>query len=144
MAVPAGAVTVRHIDVTVAESGDAYIVADYSLNWIEQVVVYPAALSLLSLDTGKHTVIHSVSPDQARLTMQHFVKVQHTNNSTIYSTKAFSAVDAQRELNQLWFGGLVTLDLTSGSLTIRFPDGDTVENTDLTTIPAFVHTTTAP
>ena len=44
LVIPAGAVSIRHIDVTVAENGDALIAADYSLNWVEQAIVYPCLL----------------------------------------------------------------------------------------------------
>ncbi|MCX6698725.1 MAG: hypothetical protein NTV68_02165 [Methanomicrobiales archaeon] len=45
---PVGAVSIRHIDATVAVNGDTLIVADYTLDWVEQAIVYPAALSILS------------------------------------------------------------------------------------------------
>ena len=143
-AAPVAAITVKHIDITVAENGDADITADYTMNWMEQAVVYPAALPLATAAAGDHAVIHSISPNRAQLTAKNFVSVLHTNGSTVYSTPAFSSGDAQRQLDRFWFANLVTLDLTSGTLTVRFPDGATGDYTGLSSVPSFMHTVSVP
>ena len=78
LVIPAGAVSIRHIDITVAENGDALIAADYSLNWAEQAIVYPAAVPLLLGALGKNIQVHSFSPDKTQLTVQHLVTVSQT------------------------------------------------------------------
>jgi len=137
---PAGAITVNHLDITVAENGDALITGDYSMNWIEQAVVYPAGVSILAVNAPDNAVIHSISPNQVRVTVQKLVQVRRTADSTVYTTPAFSASDAQKELDQFWFANMVSLDLTPGTLTLTFPDGATVEDSDLSSVPSFVYT----
>ncbi len=142
--VPVAAITVKHLDVTVAENGDAEITADYGMNWMEQAVVYPAGVSILAVKTPSNVVVHSVSPDRASLAVHKLVAVQRATGSTTYKTPAFSANDAQRMLNQFWFANLVTLDFAPGTLTIRYPDGATTEYSDLSSVPSFTHSVTAP
>lgn len=142
--IPAGAVSIRHLDVTVADNGDALIVADYSLNWAEQAIVYPAALPLLSGALGKNIRVHSVSPDNTQLTVQHLVTVGQNPGATSYKTPAFSLADAKNQLDKYWFSDMITLDGTSGYLTIRFPDGETIEYRDLTSVPSFEHVIPSP
>ena len=137
---PVGAITVKHLDITVAENGDASIIGDYSMNWIEQAVVYPAGVSILAVNAPEHAVVHSISPNQVQVTVQKLVQVRHNADSTVYTTPAFSASDAQKELDQFWFANMVSLDLTPGTLTMRFPDGVTVEDSDLSSVPSFVYT----
>jgi len=144
LVMPAGAVSIRHIDVTVAENGDALIAADYSLNWAEKAIVYPAALPLLFGGLGKNILVHSVSPDKTQLTVQHLVTVGKNPGSTNYKTPAFSLADARKQLDKYWFSKMVTLDGTSGDLTIRFPDGKSVEFRDLTSVPSFEHVIPSP
>ena len=158
LVIPAGAVSIRHIDVTVAENGDALIVADYSLNWAEQAIVYPAAVPLLSGALGKNIPVnsvshnntqlniqvHSVSPDKTQLTVQRLVTVGKNPGATNYKTPAFSLADARKELDKYWFSNMITLDITSGYLTIRFPDGETIEYRDLTSVPSFEHAVFRP
>jgi hypothetical protein len=139
LVIPAGAVSIRHIDVTVAENGDAFIAADYSLNWAEQAIVYPAALPLLSGALGKNIRVHSISPDNTQLTVQHLVTVGQNQGATSYKTPAFSLAAAKKQLDNYWFSDRITLDGTSGYLTIRFPDGNSVEYQDLTSVPSFEH-----
>ena len=141
---PVLAITVKHIDITVAENGDACITGDYSMNWMEQMVVYPAGLSIVTVSPPKYTTIHSVSPSSVQVTVNKLVKVRHTNASTTYITPAFSGADATKELDKFWFANMVNLDLAPGTLTLRFPDGATVEDTDLTGVPSFTHTVAAP
>ncbi|MFA4824329.1 MAG: hypothetical protein WC593_04140 [Methanoregula sp.] len=144
LVIPTGAVSIRHIDVTVAENGDALIVTDYTLNWAEQAIAYPAAVPLLSGALGKNIRVHSVSPGNSQLMVQHLVKVNQNQGITTYKTPAFSLSDARKELDKYWFGDIITLDGTSGSITIRFPDGQTVEYQDLTSVPSFEHAIPRP
>jgi hypothetical protein len=139
-AVPVAAITVKHLDVNVGENGDAGITADYDMNWMEQVIVYPAGLSILAVNAPDRAVIHSVSPFQAYLTVKNLVTVQHTNDSAIYTTPAFSGQDAQKVLDRFWFANMVALNFAPGTITFRFPDGATIEDTDLSSVPSFVHT----
>ncbi len=143
-AAPVTAITVKHIDITVAENGDAYITGDYSMNWMEQMVVYPAGLSIVTVSPPKSATIHSISPSSVQVTVNKLVKVRHTNTSTTYITPAFSGADATKELDKFWFANMVNLDLAPGTLTLRFPDGATVADTDLTGVPSFTHTVAAP
>ncbi len=142
--IPAGAATIRHIDATVIENGDMLIVADYSLDWTEEAIVYPAALPLLSGMLGKNFQVHSVTPDNVQLTVKNLVWVRQKQGTTMYETPAISLANAQKELDKLWFGDMITLDGSLGSLTIRFPDGKTVEYQDLTVIPSFKHAVASP
>lgn len=144
LVLPAGAATIRHIDATVAENGDMLIVADYSLNWTEEAIVYPAALPLLAGVLGKNFQVHSVTPDKVQLTVKNLVWVRQKQGTTTYETPAISLANAQKELDRFWFGDMITLDGTSGSLTIRFPDGETVEYQDLTAVPSFKHAIASP
>ncbi len=134
-----GAVSIRHIDAAVAVNGDTLIVADYTLDWIEQAIVYPAALTILSGAPKEKIQVQSISPGGAQLTVRHLVSVRQTQNMTIYKTPAFSLADARHELDTYWFGPMITLDGASCSLTVRFPDGKTVSYQDITSVPSFEH-----
>ncbi|WP_321504878.1 hypothetical protein [uncultured Methanoregula sp.] len=139
LVLPAGAVSVRHIDATVAENGDTYIVADYSLSWAEKAIVYPAALPLLLASPKKNVQVISVSPEEVTLNVRHLVKVQQIPAARRYTTPAFSLADARKELDKYWFSHMVQLDGATGNLTIRFPDGEIIEHQDLTFVPSFEH-----
>jgi hypothetical protein len=139
LVVPVEAASIRHIDATIAENGDASIVAGYSLNWAEQVFVYPAAVPLLAGVTGKNIQVHSVSPSETQVTVLHLAKVVNTPGATTYKTPAFALSDARKKLDAFWFGDMVTLDGSSGSLTFRYPDGAIIEYQDLTSIPPTEH-----
>jgi hypothetical protein len=136
---PAEAVSIRHIDITVSVNGDALVVADYSLNWAEQAIVYPATVPLLAGSAGKNIRVHSVSFDKAQLTIRHFANVRQNLDTTTYNTPAFSLADASLELDKFWFGDMIALDGASGYLTIRFPDGATVEYQNLNSVPSLEH-----
>jgi len=143
IAQPATALEVRHIDISVSANGDAFITADYRMNLVEQLAVYPAALPLIAANSGKKVVIHSVSPQGIVLTAPYLVNVRHIANATLYRTPSCSITDLQRELDKFWFGDLVNLDVTSGSVRITFPDGKIINYTDLTHIPSFEHAVAA-
>jgi hypothetical protein len=144
LVIPANAASIRHVDATIAENGDAAFVAEYSLNWAEQVLVYPAAVPLLAGIAGKNIQVHSITPNEAQLTVLHFAKVVRTPGATLYKTPAFALSDARKKLDSYWFGDMVTLDGASASLTIRYPDGETIEYQDLTSIPSFEHMVLSP
>lgn len=139
LVVPANAASIRHIDTTIAENGDAVIVADYSLDWAEQAFVYPAVAPLIAGLAGKNVQIHSITPGEAQLTALHFATVVRTSEKTTYTTTSFGLAEARKKLDSYWFGNMVTLDGASGSLTLRFPDGEIIEYPDLTSVPSFEH-----
>jgi hypothetical protein len=141
LVVPAGAVTIKHIDAAVSENGDTLITADYTLEWAEKAIVYPAAVPLIQGYPKKNVQIVSVSPDKAQVSVQHLVKVTQMPDARRYTTPAFSLADARKEVGRFWFGDMITLDGTAGSLTIRFPDGEIIEYQDLTAVPSFEHVT---
>ncbi|MEI7856888.1 MAG: hypothetical protein WCH85_05215 [Methanomicrobiales archaeon] len=139
LVLPAGAASIRHIDATVAENGDTQIVAEYSLNWAEKAIAYPAAVPLLSGVLGNNVQVHSVTPEKAELTVKHFVTVQQQPGTTTYKTPAISVADVRKKIDTFWFGNIISLDGASGSLTFRFPDGETIDYKDLTAVPSFEH-----
>lgn len=144
LVVPAEAASIRHIDATIAENGDASIVADYSLNWAEQAFVYPAAIPLIAGITGKNIQVHSVTSSQTQVTVLHLAKVVRTPGTTTYKIPAYALSDARKKLDRFWFGDMVTLDGSSGSLTFRFPDGAITEYQDITSIPPTEHVVYLP
>lgn len=144
LVVPAQAASIRHIDATVAENGDTSVVATYSLNWAEQAFVYPAALPLVAGLAGKNIQVHSITPSEAQVTVLGFTKVIKTPGATTYKTPAFGIADARKKLDTFWFANMVTLDGSSGTLTIRYPDGGTTEYADLTSVPSLEYVVTQP
>ncbi|MFA4876584.1 MAG: hypothetical protein WC586_04160 [Methanoregula sp.] len=141
LVLPAGAVSIQHIDATVAENGDTEIIADYTLSWVEKAAVWPAAIPLLYSSPKKNIDILSVSPNEARVNVKGLVKVRQIPDARKYTTPAFSLAEARKTLNTFWFGNMVALDGSAGTLTIRFPDGEIIEYQDLTTVPSFEHVT---
>lgn len=139
LVIPAGAASIRHIDATVAENGDTMIVADYSLNWAEHAIAYPAAVPLLSGVLGKNIQVHSFTPEKTELTIRNFVDVKQEQGTSTYKTPVLSLAAARKQLNKYWFGDIISLDGASGTLTFRFPDGETIEYKDLTAVPSFEH-----
>lgn len=139
-----GAISISHIEATVAENGDTVIVADYSLEWTERAIVYPAALPLIQASPKKNVQILSVTPDSARIAVQHLVRVKETPDGRRYTTPSFSLADARKELDKFWFGSMISLDGREGSITIRFPDGEVTEYSDLTSVPSFDYVTRNP
>jgi hypothetical protein len=144
LVLPAGAVTLKSIRASVAENGDTTIVADYSLNWAEQAIAYPAALPLVSAASGKNTRVVSISPGQAEIVTRKFATVRQKPGAITYSTPPFSLSDARRELDKYWFGDMITLDAGSTLLTIVFPDGEMVQYRGLDSVPSFEHTVIKP
>jgi len=141
LVLPAGALSIRHIDATVADNGDTLIRADYSLAWVEKAIVYPAAVPLIQGYPKKNVQILSVSPDTAQVRVQGLVRVTQMPDARRYTTPAFSLADARKDLDKYWFGNMIILDGTAGTLTIRFPDGEIIEHQDLSSVPSFEHIT---
>jgi hypothetical protein len=141
LSAPANAISIKHISATVADNGDTTFTGDYSLEWAERAIAYPAAAPLIQGYPKKNVQILSITPERAQVVVRHLVTVTQIPDARKYTTPAFSLADARKELDKFWFGSMITLDGTRGSLTIQFPDGTIIEHNDLTSVPSFEHVT---
>ncbi|HEX3001309.1 MAG TPA: hypothetical protein VHN82_02910 [Methanoregula sp.] len=135
----ATAISIKHVDAIVSDNGDTLFTADYTLQWAERAIAYPAAVPLIQGYPKKDVQILSVTPERAQVVVQHLVTVQQLPDARKYITPGFSLANAKSELNKYWFGSMITLDGAAGSLSIHFPDGAIIEHKDLTTVPSFEH-----
>lgn len=146
LVMPVHAFTLKTLDVTVAQNGDATIDARYDLSFIEQTAVYfrlaDPSKELQSAFNSKSSIpasVQSVSSTAARISEPSYADVQKTDKGTVYTTPSLSFGRAQQALSGYWFAPLVTLDFSKGVTTITFPDGYVQQYAGQTSIPSVSH-----
>ena len=147
MVMPASAFTMKSLDVTVGQNGDAVIDAQYDLSFIEQSAVYfqiadPSRelQSAFNTKSKNPVTVESVSSSSARILVPTYITMTSTSEGTTYTTPALSFERARNELKGYWFAPLVSLDFSKGTTTVRFPDGYTQQFAGQISIPSVSHT----
>jgi hypothetical protein len=142
----ASAFTMNRLDIQVTGSGDAKVTADYSLSWLEQVVVFmhiakPAQQlqNVLEQYSGKEAVVTSVSPAEAELVISDFAQVHDAANETMYTTPYLDFSGAAQAVRGFRFSRFVNIDASPDVSVVSFPDGyeETFYNTLV--IPSITH-----
>jgi len=147
MVMPASAFTMKSLDVTIGQNGDATIDAQYGLSFIEQSAVYfqladPSRQlqSAFNTKASAQVTVESVSPNSARISIPFYTSVKKGDDGITYTTPALSFERARTALKSYWFAPLVSLDFSKGVTTVTFPDGYQEQFYGQITIPAVSHT----
>jgi hypothetical protein len=146
LAAPAVAFTLNRLDISVAESGDAEVTADYSLSWMEQLVVFmriaqPAQQLENALEqySGKDVVVTSVSIREAQLDIYDFAAVRDTANETIYTTPYLDFSQAEQAARENRLSRFTTIDASPDVSVVSFPDGYQEIFQNNLSIPSITH-----
>jgi hypothetical protein len=146
LAPPAAAFTMERLDIAVLENGDAEITADYTLTWVERIVVYvriahPELLlgQALREYSGKEVNVTSVTPGQTVLSIRDFAEVRETGNETFYVTPSLDFSMAGQAVRGYWFSPFVSVDASPELTTVSFPDGHQEAFFDTLVIPSITH-----
>ena len=143
---PAGAVSIRALTITIAPNGDATVDLQYSLTLLEQTAVYfqladPAAELKQGLESnlGRQVTVLGVSPASAEVIIPSFASVSESQGSMTVTTPGFSLAQAQHDIDRYWFAPLISPDFTPQVTTIVFPDGTSETVYNEIDIPSFTH-----
>jgi hypothetical protein len=146
LAAPAVAFTLNRLDIRIAGNGDAEVTADYSLTWVERIVVFmriaePERLleNALLQYSGKEVAVASVSPGETVLSVHEYATVRQTGNTTIYTTPYLDFSGAEEALKGYWFSRFVTVDASPELSVVSFPDGYNETFSDALVIPSITH-----
>ena len=150
LAIPAGAFTINTLAVTITESGDAEISVDYSLSWVERVVVFMRIAhpdqqleQALERYARKEVTVTSVNPGRTELYVEEFVRVTDApDGGIIYTTPSMDFSLAEQQVKGYWFSRFVTVDSSPEIAVITFPDGYQEQFVNVTYVPSVIHQTT--
>jgi hypothetical protein len=130
LAAPAAAFTVSSFAVTITENGDAEIAVDYSLSWVERVVVFMRIAhheqqleQALEGYSGKDIEVVSMTPGSTDLFVQEFAGMTDDGTGIIYSTPSMDFSQAEQMIQGYWFTRFIKLDASPEITVITFPDG---------------------
>jgi len=147
LVMPVSAFTMKSLDITVAQNGDATINAQYDLSFIEQTAIYfriadPSRelQSAFNTKTSKPVTVQSVSATSAQISVPSYASVKMGSEGTTYTIPAVSFERARTALKGYWFAPLVSLDFSKGVTTVTFPDGYSQQFNGQISIPAVSHT----
>jgi len=148
LAAPAAAFTVNNLVVNIAENGDAEISVDYSLSWVERVVVFmkiahPEQQLEQALEgyTGKEVQVTSVNPGRTDLFVQDFAGMTDNGTGITYRTPSMDFIQAEQMIQGYWFSRFVSVDASPEIAVITFPDGYEETFLNVANIPGVIHKT---
>ena len=143
---PAAAFTMDSLYITVQENGDAVVTADYTLTWVERIVVYvriaqPELLLGQALEqySGKEVTVTSVTPGETVLSIENFAVVRDTMNETTHITPTLDFSGVDQAVRGYWFSPFVSVDASPGLTIVSFPDGHQQAFFDQLVIPSITH-----
>jgi len=146
LAAPAAAFTMNRFDIQVAENGDAEVTADYTLTWVERIVVFMRIAEpqqqleyAISQYSGKDVTVTSVSPGETVLSVSDFATVRETRDAVIYTTPYLDFSGAEQAIRGYWFSRFVTVDASPDISVVSFPDGYEESFPDSLVIPSLSH-----
>jgi len=130
LAAPAAAFTISSFAVNITENGDAEIAVDYSLSWVERVVVFMRIAhheqqleQALEGYSGKELEVISMNPGSAELFVQEFAGMTDDGTGITYSTPSMDFSQAEQMIQGYWFSRFVKVDASPEITVITFPDG---------------------
>jgi len=143
---PAQAFTMKSLAIDLEQNGDAEIVMQYDLSFIEQSAVFlqiadPAAELQSAFQSGsasKVTVSEATS-SSARITVPSFASVATTGRKSVMTSPSVSFERARDVLNSYWFAPLISPDFSPAVTTLTFPDGHHEYYYDQISIPSVTH-----
>ena len=144
---PASAVTIKSLNIALADNGDARMDISYDLSLLEQTAVFfrladPEAQLKAAFDAGGvwQATVSDVTSSSAHLAIPSFASVNAGAGTTrVITTPALSFEHAQAVLNTYWFAPLVSPDFSPGVTTITFPDGYRATYIEQISIPSVTH-----
>jgi hypothetical protein len=146
LAAPASAFTMNRLDIQVAANGDAEVTADYSLTWVERIVVFMRIAdpeqqleTALSQYMGKDVAVISVSQGETVLLIRDFAIVSESDDAVTYTTLSLDFSGAEQALKGYWFSRFVTLDSSPDISMVSFPDGYEETFPDTLIVPSVTH-----
>ena len=147
LATPAAAFTIDSLNITVKQSGDAEVTADYTLTWLERIGIYmriaqPEALLTQTLEqhSGKDVTVTSVTPGKTVLSIEDYAVVRQTGANPTYVTPLLNFSGAEQAVKSYRFSRFVTVDASPGLTVVSFPDGHQQVFYDTLVIPSITYT----
>ena len=144
---PAQAFTANTLTVTLNGNGDAQAVMQYSLSPWEEAAIYfhvadPASTlqNALSENLGRQVTVVSADMSLADVIIPSFASVTQSGGTTTMTTPGFSFANAQQEVENEWYGALISADFAPQTTTIIFPDGYQATYYNQISIPSVSHT----
>jgi hypothetical protein len=148
LAVPTSAFTINNLAVNIAENGDAEISVDYSLTWIERVVVFMRIAhpdqqleQVIESYSEREVTVIEVSPAGTELHVEEFVRVDDDPEGTIFTTPSMDFSIAEQQVRGYWFSRFVNIDASPEVTIITFPDEYKEKFYDVAYIPGVTHQT---
>ena len=148
LAAPAAALTATSLAMNIKENGDAEISVDYSLSWVERVVVFmkiahPEQQLEQALEgyTGKEVQVTSVNPGRTDLFVQDFAGMTDNGTGITYRTPSMDFIQAEQMIQGYWFSRFVRVDASPEIAVITFPDGYEETFLNVANIPGVIHKT---
>lgn len=148
LAAPVAAFIVNSLAVNITETGDAGISVDYSLSWVERVVVFmriahPEQQLEQGLEgfSGKDVQVISMDPGRTDLFIQDFAVTIDDSTGSTYSTPAMDFSQAEQMIRGYWFSRFVKVDASPETTVITFPDGYEEVFQKVAYIPGVIHET---
>lgn len=143
---PAAAFETTSLDISVGQSGGAVVTLGYHLTPLEMTAVYlhliepstelAAALSDFS---SRGVGVHSVSVDQAVVSLDMYAETSADGQDIRYITPRLDFGRADAYLQNSWFAGFIHPDISPSITTTRFPDGFVETAADQPVIPPYTH-----
>jgi hypothetical protein len=127
---PAQALTAKALTVNLDTSGNAQINFQYDLTFAEQAAIFfnianPSneLKNALESNLNEPVTVTKADSSSADVTIPSFATVSQNNGTETITSPAFSFVNAQNQIQQQWWAGINSVDMTPGMTTITFPDG---------------------
>lgn len=146
-AVPAQALTIDTLAVSLDTNGGAQVGIVYELTLAEQAAVFfhiadPAQEleRALSENLGRPVTVQDADYTSADVTIPSFASVVTVDGSRTIVMPAFSLENAQQAMERYWFAPLASPDFSPETTTVIFPDGYSRTFSNLISFPSITHT----
>jgi len=143
---PAEALSVSTLTITIGQNGDARVNLHYQLTMVEQAAVYfqiadPAAelKNALESNLNEQVTVYEAGTTSADVIIPSFASVSQGTGKKTITTPGFSFISVQKVADGYWFAPLISPDFTPKVTTIVFPDGSTEILYNQIDIPSFTH-----
>lgn len=147
IAMPVSGFTADQLAVRVLESGDAEIVFDYRLTWIERVVVFskiadpkPGIQRTLEGMYTKPVHVNTVTTQSTSITVRGLATIHESDMGRVYTVPGIDFSKLTKNIDKYWFAPLISIDLSPSVTIVTFPDGTTQYFSDVTALPPISHT----
>ena len=144
---PAQAFTAKTLTITLNSNGDAEVVMQYDLSFVEQAAIFVHATNpgadlqnALEANLNRPVTVVRADTSSADVIISSFATVTPSGNATTVTTPSFSFANAQQDIQNQWYASLISADFAPQTTTITFPDGYQATYYNQISIPPVTHT----